>query len=329
MQSHRINIAFIVVLSFAACNNSIKYPDGGYDYPKHVADKDTNFYFLPLKDRMPKRDSLRYTASYLLFKQFNEPNLGLRPLAHDEFRLQYSAALGGFYIITVTKNSIHIKKEIYHDEELFDDNRLTQTEQIFLNLIRYNYPYNNLRNYRKKYIDSLKIANPKVLTPDYFVYLVKKEFKYIDPQKIYTTTTIKITDKDFNHLVETINKSGYWKMSYNIKCEDYPTDGFGYGLEANTKHKYNFVTSGSCADSTDQIVKFAKACQEIVKYAHIDKEISIWSGPYILNNADSMFNIQDVPLEDIQPPHQKHKKKKLHLPNNEQKAQGSDTTKMP
>ena len=50
---------FIVLILFlSACSNSIQYPDGGYDYPKRVADKDTDFYYYPVKDIMPKGDSL-------------------------------------------------------------------------------------------------------------------------------------------------------------------------------------------------------------------------------------------------------------------------------
>ena len=45
----------VLILLLTAYSDSIKYPEGGYDYPKHVADKDTNFYYYPLKPIMLKR----------------------------------------------------------------------------------------------------------------------------------------------------------------------------------------------------------------------------------------------------------------------------------
>jgi hypothetical protein len=69
MQSFKFYMIIIFILFVTACNNSIKYPDGGYDYPKYVSEKDTNFYNYPLKDIMSKNDSLRYSTHYLFYKQ--------------------------------------------------------------------------------------------------------------------------------------------------------------------------------------------------------------------------------------------------------------------
>lgn len=300
---------FVLGLSSIACNDSIKYPYGGYDYPKHVADKDTNFYYYPVKDIMPKLDSLRYSVAYLNLKQFNEPNLSLRYLNQDIFRLQYSAPLGGFYIITVTKNSIQIKKPIPNDELFFDENRLSQTEQQIYRIISYNYPYNNLRGYKKRLVDSLKIANPKLLQPEYFLHLTKKAFKYIDPEKAYAITSIKITVNDFRHIAETINKLGYWKMPYVFSCKNYPMDGYSCILEANTKYKYNFVSITSCEDSSEQRNNFLKAGQEIINYAHLENEFFLWKDENMTDITSNNVVIPDMQLEDIKPTLSKHKKK--------------------
>jgi hypothetical protein len=75
----------LLILLLTACSDSIKYPDGGYDYPKHVADKDTNFYYYPVRDVMSKTDSLSLTVTYLFYKQYDEPNLSLHPMQHDVF----------------------------------------------------------------------------------------------------------------------------------------------------------------------------------------------------------------------------------------------------
>lgn len=294
----------LAIVFFISCKNSIHYPDGGYDYPKHIADKDTNFYYYPLKDIISKNDSLHYATAFLGFKNYNEPNLSLHPLPHDKFRLVYSPALGGLYIISLNKNSIQIKKEIYHEETLYDESRLTQEEQKLLNIIGYNYPYDNLSKNRKRYIDSLKTINPGVLTPAYYIYLSKKISNYIDPLKIYSTTTIRITDEDFKHLVTTINNSGYWKMPYFFNCEDASADGYGYSLEANTNHKYNFVSAASCSSLSEQQTKFSKACQEIINYAHLKNEISVWFDGITDTVKNNM--VYDVPLEPIEKPVQKH-----------------------
>ena len=221
-----------------------------------------------------------------------------------------ASLFGGFYILTLTENSIEIKKQILNDESPFDENRLTETERKLYDIIQYNYPYDHITNkYKSRFIDSLKIANPGVLQAAYFVQLFKKATNYPNPQKVYTVKKINITKDDFNHLVAIINNSGYWKMPYDLKCEYPPTDGFGYGLEANTKYKYNFVTAVSCSDSSDQIIKFAKSCQEIVNYAHMEKEIFIWSDN--MYKTDTAMVIQDVQLEDIKEPQQNIKRKNL------------------
>ncbi|MEO8712448.1 MAG: hypothetical protein ABI405_10015, partial [Parafilimonas sp.] len=102
MKNFKTCILFNLTLLVSACNNSIKYPEGGYDYPKHIADKDTNFYYYSLKDSFSRKDSVWDTNVYFFFQAFNEPNISLQPLGYDEFRLYYDAALGYTYFITVT-----------------------------------------------------------------------------------------------------------------------------------------------------------------------------------------------------------------------------------
>lgn len=61
-------------------------------------------------------------------------------------------------------------------------------------------------------------------------------------------------------------------MPLVLDCVNPPTDGTGFSLEANNGKQYNFVSAGDCCDPP---LDFRKACQEIIKYAHYDKEIRV------------------------------------------------------
>jgi hypothetical protein len=105
------------ILLLAACHPRDSYPPGGYPYPEHVADKDTNFYYYPVKDKMPRRDSFRHSGDYLLFQVYNEPNLSLKPSPSPLFRFFYSGYTQGSLIIVLSQNSLIVKrhKEVVPD----------------------------------------------------------------------------------------------------------------------------------------------------------------------------------------------------------------------
>jgi len=71
------------------CDAPIHYPDGGYDYPKKI--NDTDNYYYPLKDSMPRNRAL--SPYHYLYPFFNEPNLSLRPQKEDVFRFFFFLAL--------------------------------------------------------------------------------------------------------------------------------------------------------------------------------------------------------------------------------------------
>jgi hypothetical protein len=235
-----------------------------------------------------------------------------------------------FYLITLTKDSIVIKKRLLNDHLIFDATRLTLEENKVKDFIYYNYPYDTLdrykNKYRKRFYDSLMALDPKLLQPQHFIYLIKKSANYLPSTEEYTRRTVRLLEKDYTHLLETINQSGYWKMPYEFDCENVGPDGCGYSLEANTNKQYNLVNSGNCDDTLQSAVKFAKACQEIINFAHLEKEISTWSDKRETDTSKNIV-IEDIQLPEIKEP-KWHIKQRSQQLNKEQKAQGSDTTKL-
>jgi len=68
-----------LVIAFAGCDGArIKYPEGGYDYPKNPTAKDARFYFYPLRDSFSRKDSFFKAAEFFYFRHLHEPNLSLK-----------------------------------------------------------------------------------------------------------------------------------------------------------------------------------------------------------------------------------------------------------
>ncbi len=107
-------------LLFTACQPQpgIQYPPGGYDYPVAVSGRDTNFYFYPIRNKFSRRDSFYTSLEYIIHKAFDEPNLSLRPMPVETFRLYYSTAFRYCVFITLTKNWLTVKKGYPESEEV-------------------------------------------------------------------------------------------------------------------------------------------------------------------------------------------------------------------
>src|SRR5688572_8970430 len=86
-------LLFIPLFTVISCNDDeIVYPEGGYNYPKHFEDKDTTFYFYPLKDIRSTEDSFKTANNYSILNGFDEYNLSLSPKDKPTFRLTYFGA---------------------------------------------------------------------------------------------------------------------------------------------------------------------------------------------------------------------------------------------
>jgi len=113
---------------------------------------------------------------------------------------------------------------------------------------------------------------PQLLDAKYFKRLYDKAKAQNPHRHRYTVRIIDLSTKEFKRLVSIINDSGYWKLPYEVPCDDIFVDGYEFSLEASTKNKYNFVRANICNDDK---LKFAAICQEIVENAGLEKQIDL------------------------------------------------------
>lgn len=301
--SNTILLCFVMLTVVnMGCNAPIHYPDGGYDYPKSYTAKDTTFYYFPLRRLYSRRDSFFRATNFFYYRYSHEPNLSLMPNGQDVFRLLYSEALGGTYIITLTEKEIIVKlgdgsyEDYAYKLTKSDGSRPLTGERYLLWQIQLRFPFDTagLRPGSKRHIDSILQLYPQLKSVDYCWNLLNT--KMLPTQNFrFITTHIPITKQDFRHIVSVINASGYWNMPPQIVCKEVgATDGEGFSLEANTFKKYNYVAFGTCNDNTKQQLAFCKACQEIIKYAKLNKRIQLYDsdtsqmGPTAITPADSI-----------------------------------------
>jgi hypothetical protein len=273
----------------------INYPEGGYDYPKHIAGKDSNFYYYPLKNTLSKRDSFRYVSECVFFRNFNEPNLSLRPMDKEEFRFVYSGWARKTYIILLREDTITIKSG--NTGEFYEPNyTFTNIEKEHLELIQRQFPFDDPQKkpYVKHYLDSMVKAYPKLTDPKYYHELEDKSV--IRTNKTFDSSKIPVKKEIFDSLVSLFNAAGFWKLPFEVNCEYHPMDGDGFILEANTKKKYQVVRAGGCPDDTTRLIK---ACQTLIEYAQLGNKIQlIWSGA----TKAVELTPEDIPLlQEIKP----------------------------
>jgi len=299
---------FISSLAIISCNDDeIIYPDGGYDYPKYVEVKDTTFYFYPLKDILSTKDSFETANSYSFLQGFNENNLSLRPNDKPIFRLTYNGAPPA--IITLLRDEIIVKEFIngawYQSP---DTTKLSSREKKHFDILERFFPLNDTsyKKWKKIYLDSQSKANPELLDPYYYKYLLEKTGVYSKNKFEYTLKKVPITKKTFVYLVNQINRSGFWQLPFENWCDNIPTDVDGFMLEANTPKKYHVVNSLSCPDDS---TKYTRVCQELIKYAQMDSVIKlIWDGTATTETPDPI-KIRELTLTEIKEEPIKKKKK--------------------
>ncbi len=268
----------ILFVLLVGCNSNIKYSDGGFDYPKNITDKDSNFYYYQLKNIESPKDAFRGYYTYLFYQAFDEPNLSIKPQERETFRLSYSATSRKSIIIILTEDFIIVKKG--SPENLYDNDtsHLLAIEKFHLNLLNYRFPIDTTGKsiYVKHYLDSLIKLYPQLLDPAYYHKLYDKTLVRNENKFNYAVTKITLVKQQYDSLIQQINSSGFWSMPYKIDCKDSPSDGYGFTLEANTKKKYKVVTAGGCLGDT---TKFTRACQRIIDIAKLDKEVNlVWDG---------------------------------------------------
>ncbi|MBS1661497.1 MAG: hypothetical protein JST68_10655 [Bacteroidetes bacterium] len=307
----RKHLIYIVLL--LSCNTAVKYPPGGYDYPEAVADQDTSFYQLPLKNRMSQKDSFMMTDFASFNKEFDEPNLSLRPLPAAVFRFLYSPALSSPIFIILKEDEIVTKKGRPGNPDISmspDTSLLTPLERLHLRVLERYFPLaDTLQNFtarRRRIADSMGRLYPQLYSPVYYRQLLDKAYVGKRPYFTYTINRTKITPAKYRQLVQQINASGYWRLPRYNYCAELGFDGYSFTLEANTAKKYNVVTAIQC--STDSTLPFFKACQQLVSEAHMDNDILIYrEGPSL---PDTTHVIADTPLPEVKEEPKPRKKRR-------------------
>ncbi len=270
--------SILIIILFSCKDAPIIYPDGGYAFINTDTIKDKSFPYFPVRDSMTTRDSL-YCAleESQILKNFDEPNISLEPSAKEIFRLSVDG-MCPTYFFTLTDGKIIAKKGLQN--QLFErpENKLSENEQSLFQIL-YWYMVKmeqtqeiNIKQQKsivlQKQLDSCKkigIANCYKFLFEKSTFSLSKPFKY-------ETRIITLPDHTYKELINNINKAGYWKLPLHLDCANPPSDGVGFSLEANNGKRYNMVASGDCCDPSSD---FKKACQEIINYAHYEKEIKI------------------------------------------------------
>jgi hypothetical protein len=308
-------ILYITFITLAGCQPAIKYPPGGYSYPEHLLDRDTNFYLYPIKDLEPRRDSFVDANGYDFYQSAHEPNLSIRPQPVPTFRLTYSVPLGTDYIISLTPEYITIKiRENYSDEcaNLPDTSRLTSLERMHYRILQYNFPIepNGRRNPARQHrLDSLGSVYPALHDAKYYSYLYNKANAHKAPCLTFTQRQIKITAAEFDSLVGRINASGFWQMPYHDESGELGMDNPGYLLEANIPDRYKLVRGIPAADS---VPPYRQAWQQLVKKAGMDSLVVI----AFSNTPDTSIKrpivVQETELQEVRQELPKHKRRPKH-----------------
>jgi len=221
----------------------------------------------------------------------------------DVFRFVYGESLDPtIYIIRLMPTQMIIRigapTEFYPYQP--DTNVLDPLERRLERILEYNYPIEDTSVHhsprRRHFLDSMGRIYPQLYSPAYYMSVRKKEYPHDKPWYRFTMRTIPLKRGEFEHFVDLINKSGYWRLPIHLPSEDV-MDGSGYSLEANTAEQYNFVGTGGICQDTGR--PFAKACQALVDFAGLRQKIYL-VGTYSLK-------VDTVQFQDV-----KHEQKKHH-----------------
>src|SRR5450432_482362 len=267
------------MLSFFSCKNhpTHSYPDGGYSYSSLIAAEDSDFYFVPLRNKFTRKDSLFYSYQYQLYKYFDEPNLSLHPEDSDVFRFVIGGPFDEPIIIKLVGHEMVVKTMTSLNSMIsFSDGKLTDLEALHYHILERRYPIGEkaYKPWVKHYLDSMVAIYPRLMDVKYYDYLIKKRIVPADSPFVYATKKITLDPLQYDSFIHLLDTSGYWKLPYWVECKEPPMDGWGFDLEANTQEKYNFVATSLCGKN-DESTKFKKACMLLIEYAGLSKKFNL------------------------------------------------------
>lgn len=155
---------------FIGSSSESSIPEGSFGYPKRISNSDTNQYFWPIKDSLNKRDAFHNAYLYLIYRPFGESNLSIAPAVKEIYRLTYFQTFEDIIIISLTEDSVIVKKGDPGVLCSSDTSTLNEVEKQHFNLLTYKYPIDtSVKIPRQKlYVDSLIKLYPQLLNADYY-----------------------------------------------------------------------------------------------------------------------------------------------------------------
>jgi hypothetical protein len=267
---HRLWKCIIVILLFFSCKDSGTYKS---NVSVENALADTNTYIITTKDSLTSIDSF-HVAFYwrLLIRAFNEEDFGVKQPTEDLIRFAFFEDYNPV-LVTFKKGTMVVKEVVEGYVNLDSDtSKLSDIERlhykvIFTRLI-YRKPHDKLR----RFDDSLVKVYPKLLDPHYYKYL---ELKAATKDRIsitYKKRTVNVPNGAFQRIMDAIGRSGFWKLPYEVKCQNIPSDVSSYTIEVNKAGRYKINQVLSCPDDS---TKLNIACQEIVKLAGLSGKADV------------------------------------------------------
>jgi hypothetical protein len=243
-----------------------------YNYPNLQNKKDTDNIFYPIKDSISQRDSffnVTYGMNYL--KKLNEQNLSLRFVGTEVFRFIHDPQVN----ITFNKNEMVIKTFKSGDlSPVLNTKKLDSLEAGEYKFFEKYYfrDKEHLSLARKKYYDSMVAAHSELLSIQLYKQLFDKALDHDSANFKYNTKVIKLSPMHYCALVDSLNKTDFWRLPWKVEDPEVAFDRSGYCFEANTKDKYKIFL---CYQSWSDDIKMTGFCKYLLEFAGLDDKIHL------------------------------------------------------
>ncbi len=86
----------------------------------------------------------------------------------------------------------------------------------------------------------------------------------------FTTKNIKFSTSQYNALLDSLKKSNFDALPWQLKYHEKDMDSGGYTFEANTHSKFKYFV---CYGMTIDTLPMTKFCRHLLKVANLDKQI--------------------------------------------------------
>jgi len=243
-----------------------------YNYPNLQNKKDTDILFYPIKDSVSQRDSffdVTYGMNYL--KKLGEQNLSLRFVGTETFRFIHDPQVN----ITFNKNEMVIKT--FKSGDLSPVLNTKKLDSLEAGEYRFFEKYffrnkEHLSPAREKYYDSMVYLHPELLSIQLYKQLYDKALDYDSAKFEFETKVIKLSSGQYCDLIDSLNKTDFWRLPWKVEYPDEVMDGGGYCFEANTKDKYKIFL---CYRMPIDSIKMTGFCKYLLQFAGLSDKINL------------------------------------------------------